>query len=67
MKAQQRRGVAIGVVFVVLGLLFLLEAVEVFEIPPATLWPLLLIALGIGVLAGTGGNQGDDPPARRDI
>ena len=45
-----------------LGLLFLLEAVEVFEMPPTTLWPVLLISLGVAVLAGTGGGEDDDSP-----
>jgi hypothetical protein len=54
MKTQQRRGVVAGILFVLLGVLFLLEALDVFELAPATLWPVLIVALGIGVLAGTG-------------
>ncbi len=60
MMAQQRRGVVIGVVFVLLGLLFLLEAAEVFEIPPATLWPILLISLGVVILTASGSKDEDD-------
>jgi hypothetical protein len=55
---NQRRGVVAGLLFVVLGIVFLLEALEVFEIAPATLWPALLVALGLGILAGTG--DGDE-------
>ena len=62
MSGQQRRGIALGLVFALLGVMFLLEALEVFEIPPATLWPILLISLGIGVLAGTGDNNDAEPP-----
>jgi len=58
---NQRRGVVAGLLFVALGVIFLLEALEVFEIAPATLWPLLLVALGIGVLAGAGGSDENDP------
>lgn len=58
MSPQQRRGLVSGILFILLGVLFLLEALEVYEIAPATLWPVLLVALGIGILAGTG--QQDD-------
>jgi hypothetical protein len=58
----QRRGVVFGIIFTILGILFLLDALEVFEIAPGALWPVLLIALGIGVLAGVGskGDESDD-------
>ena len=54
MNPEQRRGLVSGILFILLGVLFLLEALEVYEIAPATLWPVLLVALGIGILAGTG-------------
>lgn len=60
MTAPQRRALISGLVFVALGVMFLLEALGLFELAPTTLWPLLLIALGIGVLAGVGGGTGDD-------
>mgnify|MGYP001580399935 FL=1 len=59
MTRQQRRSLVSGILFVILGVVFLLEAFEVFELAPATLWPLLLVALGVAVLAGTG--RDDDP------
>ena len=59
MNKRRRRTLVSGLLFIVLGVVFLLEALEVFELAPATLWPLLLVALGIGVIAGTGGD--DDP------
>jgi hypothetical protein len=40
-----------GIFFVVVGVLFLLERLGVFEIRAAVLWPLLLIALGLALLA----------------
>ncbi|MDJ0924015.1 MAG: DUF5668 domain-containing protein [Acidimicrobiia bacterium] len=61
MSKQQRRALVGGILFVLLGILFLLEALEVYELEPATLWPLLLVALGIAVLAGTGGDDEDNP------
>lgn len=60
MNRQQRRALVAGVLFVALGVVFLLEALEVFEIRPTTLWPLLLVALGLGVLAGTGSGDQDN-------
>ena len=59
MTRRQRRSLVSGILFVILGVVFLLEAFEVFELAPATLWPLLLVALGVAVLAGTG--RDDDP------
>lgn len=61
MTRQQRRSLVSGMLFVILGVIFLLEAFEVFELAPATLWPLLLVALGIAVLAGTGTDDDDSP------
>ncbi len=60
MNARERRGIVAGLLFIILGVIFLLEALEVFEMAPTTLWPILLIALGLGVLAGTGGRDEND-------
>lgn len=60
MTADQRRAIVAGLLFVALGILFLLEALEVFEIAPSTLWPLLMVALGVGVLAGTRAGRDSD-------
>lgn len=62
MNKRHRRGTVIGVLFMLLGLLFLLEAFDVFELAPAALWPILLISLGIGVLVGGGDGHEGDPP-----
>lgn len=62
MNKRQRRSLISGVLFVILGVIFLLEALEVFELAPATLWPLLLVALGVAVLAGSGKDD-EDPTA----
>lgn len=61
MNAAQRRGLVSGLIFTALGVIFMLEAFEVYTLAPATLWPVLLISLGIGVLAGVG--ESDDDPA----
>jgi hypothetical protein len=60
MIPSQRRAVVSGLIFIALGVMFLLEALEVFQLAPSTLWPILLIALGIGVISGIGEDRGDD-------
>ncbi len=59
MRAKQRRSVVGGIIFVALGVMFLLEALDLYTLAPATLWPVLLLVLGIAVLAGIG-DDGDD-------
>ena len=44
---------AAGVVFIIIGVVFLLAALDVWDIRPAYLWPGLLI--GIGVVIAFGG------------
>ena len=63
MKAQQRRSIVAGILFTVLGIVFLLEALDVYELAPTTLWPMLLVALGVGILAGTGTGDEDNTPS----
>jgi hypothetical protein len=60
MTASQRRALVAGFIFLALGVMFLLEALGLYEIAPTLLWPLLLIALGVGVLSGVGGREGDN-------
>ena len=54
MTAARRRGLVSGAIFTALGIMFLLEALDVYTLASSTLWPILLIALGVGVLAGIG-------------
>ena len=63
MNKRQRRSLVSGIFFIIFGFVFLLEALETFELAPATLWPLLLVALGIVVLAGTGKDDEDHSAA----
>lgn len=63
MTSQQRRRLVTGSIFIVLGVVFLLEALDIYRISPSTLWPILLIALGATVLAGTGNDGGADTAA----
>ena len=60
MTASRRRGIISGLVFLALGVMFLLEALDLYALNPSLLWPVLLLALGIGVLSGIGSNQEED-------
>lgn len=42
----------VGLVFVVLGFMFLLDDQDVIRLRPMLVIPILLMALGVGVLAG---------------
>ena len=53
MNAKMSPGAAIvGVVFVVLGVMFLMDDQDVIRLRPMLVIPILLITLGLGVLAG---------------
>jgi hypothetical protein len=41
-----------GLVFIALGTLFLLDELDVFDLNPVYVIPILLIGLGIGIIAG---------------
>ena len=60
MTAAQRRSVVSGFIFLALGVVFLLEALDLFTLSPSTLWPVLLLSLGIGILAGIGGDDEEE-------
>lgn len=51
--------VVAGILFIVLGALFLLERAGVLEVRAAYVWPLVLITLGVGILLG-GSRRGRD-------
>lgn len=50
--APSRSGVVMGVFFLVAGVAFLLDRLDVWNLRVRYLLPVLLIALGIGVLIG---------------
>jgi membrane protein DedA with SNARE-associated domain len=41
-----------GLIFIVLGVLFLLEQLDVFDLRAAYIFPVLLIVIGVTVLVG---------------
>jgi len=57
MTAVTRKGLIGGLILTALGVMFLLEALDVYALAPSTLWPVLFLALGIGLLAGIGGDE----------
>ena len=59
MTAATRRGLIGGLIFTALGVMFLLEALDVYTLAPSTLWPVLFLALGVGLLAGISGDDND--------
>jgi hypothetical protein len=46
-----RPAVVAGLVFVGLGVLFLLEQLDVFDLKAAYVWPVVLIAIGATIVA----------------
>lgn len=51
-RRMDATGAVAGGLFVVLGVLFLLDRLHVIVVAPRLVWPLLLIGLGIAVLLG---------------
>ena len=43
---------AFGIVFIALGVLFLLDAYDVLDLRARHIWSILLIGIGVGVLFG---------------
>ncbi len=60
-RRVDRVGVAFGFAFIVAGTLFLLDRLEVWELRPAHVLPIVLIALGIAIVLG--GRSKPMPPA----
>jgi hypothetical protein len=52
-----RVALAFGIAFVVGGVLFLLDGLDVFEMRVTYVLPIILIALGIGLLVGGGSTE----------
>jgi membrane-bound ClpP family serine protease len=52
LRAYNRTALVAGLIFIVLGVVFLLEQLEVFELRAIYVWPVVLIAIGVAVLLG---------------
>ena len=55
-----RVALAFGIAFVVAGVLFLLDRLDVWELRVSYVLPIFLIALGVGLLVG---GRSKEPPA----
>jgi hypothetical protein len=51
-RGRNRAALVFGLFFVIAGVGFLLDRLEVWDLRPGYLLPMLLIVLGIAVLAG---------------
>ena len=49
-----------GLVFLIFGGAYLLDVLDVWDIRPVRLWPVVLIAIGIAVVAGSRGDAADE-------
>ena len=41
-----------GLVFVVFGAAYLLDVMDIWDVRPIRLWPVVLIAIGVAIVAG---------------
>ncbi len=60
-RSVDRVALAFGLAFVVAGVLFLLDRLDVWQLRVSYVLPVFLIALGVGILVG---GRSKEPPAR---
>ncbi|HSG79361.1 MAG TPA: DUF5668 domain-containing protein [Acidimicrobiia bacterium] len=51
-----------GILFLVIGFVYLLEGLDVWTVSPGRIWPLFIIAVGVTVVAGAMFGRDDEPP-----
>ncbi len=51
-QTVNRGALTAGVFFIVVGIAFLLDELDVWELTPSIIWPSLLVVLGAAVLLG---------------
>ena len=66
-SGSNRTALVAGVVLAALGVVFLLEALDVFTLRASYVWPVVLIVIGLAVLwsglsASRREDRGDQPP-----
>jgi len=59
-RAVDRVALAFGISFVVAGVMFLLDRLDVWELEVSYVLPVFLIALGVGLLVG---GRSKEPPS----
>ncbi len=60
MNRWDATGVGLGLFFIAAGVVFLLDRLDVLTLRFGTVWPILLIGVGIAVLAGSFRKKSDD-------
>jgi hypothetical protein len=50
-----------GAIFTILGLFFLIDRLEIWDVRSAYVWPIMLIVLGVLVLLGARGRPHEPP------
>ena len=60
-RGTDRVALAFGVAFIVAGMLFVLDRLDVWELRASYVLPIVLIALGIGIVVG--GRSKPTPPS----
>jgi hypothetical protein len=62
MRRLDRTALIAGVIFIVLGVLFLLEQLDVLDVRSSFVAPIVLVGIGIGMLVGRGDGHREPPP-----
>jgi Domain of unknown function (DUF5668) len=62
-REVDRVALAFGVTFVIAGILFLLDRLDVWEMKASYVLPVFLIALGVAILLGVRSKRPPAPPA----
>ncbi len=60
-RTLDRGALITGILFIVAGVAFLLESLDVIELSPGVIWPVLVIGFGIAIAFG-GRTDDDEPP-----
>jgi hypothetical protein len=61
-REVDRVALALGVAFVVVGILFLLDRLDVWDLKASYLLPVVLIAIGVAILVGARSSRPPAPP-----
>jgi hypothetical protein len=61
-----RGSITAGVFFIIIGIVFLLDAADVWAVPSGYLVPALVIALGVAILMGGTRERSDEPATPND-
>lgn len=62
-REVDRVALAFGVAFVVVGILFLLDRLDVWDLKASYVLPVFLIAIGVAILVGSRSSRPPAPPA----